>query len=61
MSDEAIDWSCTPRERLRDEFAMAALTGLMVHSTTTRPAFDAEVAYEMADAMLAERSKGREG
>ncbi len=46
------------RERLRDEFAMAALTGLMARGGTGsgKPG-DASFVYEMADAML----KAREG
>jgi hypothetical protein len=44
---------------LRDEFAMAALTGLLADPgddpTANRAASDA---YRMADAMMAERQKG---
>lgn len=58
------------RERLRDEFAMAALTGLtsrmseiatyLVESKKAVKAADffATMAYEMADAMLRGRTKG---
>lgn len=44
-----------PEEKtLRDEFAMAALTGILVHgSHQVGEAYrNAEIAYNMADAML---------
>lgn len=53
--------TCEPRHKtLRDEFAMAALTGLL--STNSDDSFysklgSAQVAYEFADAMLAERER----
>jgi len=43
------------RERLRDRFAMAALTGLP--TTEQTPEHLAKTAYRIADAMLAEREK----
>lgn len=51
---------------LRDYFAAAALNGMLAHATRYRPRPDqpqqwhlaiAEEAYQLADAMLAERSK----
>lgn len=47
-----------PLATLRDQFAMAALTGL---TTTKAPVVAAGLAYEYADAMMAERSKTGEG
>lgn len=53
-------------DRLRDAFAMAALTGMnasMIEAlewpNAERAAFMAEAAYRQADAMLAERAKER--
>lgn len=53
---------------LRDRFAMAALNGMLASedqefeiSRMYRPACAASRAYEMADAMLAERAKKTEG
>lgn len=45
--------------RLRDQFAMAALTGIMVGEWSDGERFDllAQRAYSAADAMLAERAK----
>lgn len=43
---------------IRDEFAMVALTGL---TATKAPVIAAGLAYEYADAMMAERSKTGEG
>ena len=54
----AAEWSCTPRKRLHDEYAMAALTGLLAARTFT--GFDVEhvgAAWRYADAMMAERGK----
>lgn len=51
---------------LRDKIAIAALTGMLAHSTRYRPRPGAPVdwhqaiaeeAYEIADAMISERSK----
>lgn len=42
---------------LRDYFAAAALTGLWASAGEGSFGVDAESCYEMADAMLAERSK----
>jgi hypothetical protein len=42
---------------LRDQFAMAALTGMLVNQDGFDPATFAAGAYEIAAAMLAERSK----
>ena len=44
-------------DRLRDEFAMAALTGLLAarFMTFTDGRFYAETAYALADAMLKQR------
>jgi len=43
---------------LRDEFAMAALSGMIINPIV-RPAPEdiANLAYQLADAMLAERNK----
>lgn len=49
-----------PRKTLRDEFAMAAMTGLLANSVTIfseTPSIYASMAYEQADAMMQERSK----
>ena len=45
------------RERLRDQFAMAALTGILAHPDDVVRNDDqwAEVAYDLADAMLRQR------
>lgn len=53
--------SILPPKTLRDEFAMAALDIAAERPGTKDAAGLAKVAYEVADAMLAERSKGREG
>lgn len=44
------------RAHLRDEFAAAALTGLITVNNVSSSAI-AKAAYEVADAMLAERDK----
>lgn len=44
---------------LRDYFAGQALAGLMLREAYTSPGNRAGVAYEFADAMLAEREKSR--
>lgn len=56
-------------ETLRDRFAMAALTGLLANTTFTDaviaretddpPGYVSASAYAIADAMLAEREKGK--
>lgn len=50
----------TPKT-LRDEFAMAALTGLLAHGLDDddrpTPARYSEIAYMIADAMLKQRTK----
>lgn len=45
-----------PPKTLRDEFAMAAIIGCVLESGTA--AWFAELAYRIADAMMAERVKG---
>ena len=48
------------RERLRDEFAMAAISGVLAHAGHLGIAGVADVgkaAYKVADSMLAERDK----
>lgn len=47
----------TPVKTLRDEFAMAALTGLLAHDGDGDPYGDAAKAYATADAMLAARKE----
>ena len=51
----------TERTSLRDQMAMAALTGLLCTLASSRPDFDknmfCNVAYQYADAMLEEREK----
>ncbi|MGD1868601.1 MAG: hypothetical protein ACFB0F_03605 [Neomegalonema sp.] len=42
---------------LRDEFAMAALQGLLAHASGEDPRLSPELAYELADAMLEARKK----
>ncbi|UNM95913.1 hypothetical protein MMG00_12030 [Ignatzschineria rhizosphaerae] len=42
---------------LRDEFAKAALTGFTSKDGTTNPELDSHICYQVADAMLKERSK----
>lgn len=42
-------------KRLRDEFAMAALTGLVSRGDCPTQACAAQAAYNLADAMLEER------
>lgn len=42
---------------LRDYFAAKAMQGFMSVPGAFQPKLDAQIAYEMADAMLAERSK----
>lgn len=49
-----IDKSITTK-RLRDEFAMAAMSSILDEDTEFRLA--AWIAYEIADAMMAEREK----
>lgn len=51
--------SFAPTETLRDEFAMAALSGLLAEGTTLRLTTHdtATAAYEYADAMMKEREK----
>jgi len=44
---------------LRDYFAGQALNGLLLSPRITAPPATAKLAYEYADAMLAERDKGR--
>jgi hypothetical protein len=47
------------RQRLRDQFATAAIAPLMVDWYNSSESFEqiAEHAYDLADAMLAERGK----
>ena len=42
---------------LRDQIAMAALAGLLTNTSQYRPDYQADRAYEYADAMLKEREK----
>jgi hypothetical protein len=49
------DWKQAERERLRDTFAAAALTGLLVNGPFNTEAVP-RLAYSMADAMLRERN-----
>jgi hypothetical protein len=49
------DWKLAERERLRDTFAAAALTGMMSRVSGKAEEF-AEAAYKLADAMLRERN-----
>lgn len=44
-------------ERLRDEFAMAALSGLLASDTKTSMKEFARHSWQMADAMLAARTQ----
>jgi hypothetical protein len=48
-------------EALRDQFAMAAMTGLLADPMESAKASDyvAAAAYEIADAMLAERNRAK--
>lgn len=46
-----------PGMTLRDYFAAAALIGMQAHPANERPLHVATWAYEVADAMLAEREK----
>jgi hypothetical protein len=50
------DWKLAERERLRDTFAAAALTGMMSRVSGKAEAF-AIAAYKLADAMLREREQ----
>lgn len=51
-------WECEETHlKLRDQFAMAALTGLMVGVSIYNSTAMAESAYKLADAMLKEREK----
>jgi hypothetical protein len=54
------DWKQAERERLRDTFAAAALTGMMSRVSGKAEAF-AEAAYKLADAMLRERNRAVAG
>lgn len=59
----ATSWWCSEHPlRQRDRIAEVAVQGLLAYSHTGRPhncaASLARAAYEMADAMLAERAKG---
>lgn len=45
---------------LRDYFAAQAMAGFLATPAPVNPKSDAELAYRIADAMLAERSKGCE-
>jgi len=45
------------REHLRDQFAAAALTGLLSSDWSTSASVAADSAYELADAMLAAREQ----
>lgn len=54
-----------PSTDMRDTFAAAALTGIMAKmASTTMPSGTreslAKLAYQMADAMMAERNKSKE-
>jgi len=48
-----------PNDSIRDMFAAAALTALIIHPqlSSTKPAEFAEFSYQQADAMMAERLK----
>lgn len=56
-------WKFDPAQSgmsLRDYFAAAALQGMLAdHETNPTPERAASLAYEFADAMLAERAKGK--
>lgn len=45
---------------LRDYFAAQAMAGFLATPAPVNPKSDAELAYRIADAMLAERAKGGE-
>jgi phosphopantetheine adenylyltransferase len=45
------------REQLRDQFAMAALTGCLASNTIAENKEIAEMSYELADAMLEARKR----
>lgn len=52
----------TDQKTLRDEFAMAALSGLLADTEIRQPWRDfAKDAYDMADAMMAERAARAQG
>lgn len=53
----------TDQKTLRDEFAMAALQSLLEHDGTNPEYFylRAKEAYDMADAMMAERAARAQG
>ncbi len=65
LADAVTRWndcaarSPDPTRTLRDEFAMAALSGLMGHpqNSVTDRSGDAEICYLYADAMMKEREK----
>jgi len=54
MKGMSLHADTTERQRLRDEFAMAALTGLLSHDYDNMPNL-AHEAYLIADAMLEAR------
>ncbi|NBC37329.1 hypothetical protein GTZ99_12290 [Novosphingobium sp. FSY-8] len=55
---DALMLKDAPTATLRDQFAMAALTGLIAQSAYGTSAEFARQAGSMADAMMAERQKG---
>ena len=70
--DLCLEWQCASmearalrreaeeRQKLRDEFAKAALTGLCTTDHDINTERTAAFAYRMADAMLAEREAGND-
>lgn len=55
----SCDLKAGETRRLRDEFAAAALTGMIAHPSGAETSEEcAESAYKIADAMLGEREKG---
>ena len=59
VDDEAEREPDTPAKTLRDEFAMAALTGLLAHASGEDPRRCPAMAYVLADAMLTARKESK--
>jgi len=57
---EALEDARSGTPNLRDQFAMAALPGLIAHASGECPHKAPEAAYAIADAMLAAREAGNE-
>lgn len=55
--DRFTDTTHMPAKTLRDEFAMAALTGMLASDMDAEDATFARASYTFADAMMLERSK----